>query len=115
MFLKAACRRRDRRRMGRRDMKMRTRQPSQSATAGTDAGSLRVPGRPKRARRPDVGGYFALTLVSTLTSLFFITGDLIRLQVPLSQSVPFALHHPMSHLLAFCTALLALLLTIGDV
>jgi hypothetical protein len=73
-----------------------------------------MPERPVTVR-PDVSVHFTVALVSALTSGFFLAADLLRENVGLEQIAAFAAVHPMSYILGGCLALLAVLLTVGDV
>jgi hypothetical protein len=86
----------------------RTRQADRRrACSGGAAGEARP--------RPDVSGYFAVTLICALASGFFVSADLLREQIGFDQILAFAAIHPMSYLLAGCVVLLRVLLAFGDV
>jgi hypothetical protein len=72
-------------------------------------------GRARPRHRPDVTGYFTVTLVSAIASGFLLGADLLRAQVGLRQFLAFAAVDPMAYILACCVGLLAALLAVGDV
>jgi hypothetical protein len=72
-------------------------------------------GRARTRHRPDVSGHFTVALVCALTSGFFLGADLLRENLGFGQILAFAAVHPMSYILGCCLALLAVLLTVGDV
>jgi hypothetical protein len=65
--------------------------------------------------RPDVSGYFTVALVCAIESGFFLGADLLREKMGIGQILALTVVHPMSYVLGCCLALLAVLLSVGDV
>jgi hypothetical protein len=73
-------------------------------------------GREARPRhRPDVSGYFTVALVCAIESGFFLGADLLREKIGIGQILALTAVHPMSYVFGCCLALLAVLLSVGDV